>query len=87
MYIINQITKCILDLKAKALIYICDTSSSSCGLSDPEGIIHPLLNVSTHFTWFIRYIYYWNLQFLNNVIIIDTIGQPPSGNISRFCLS
>jgi hypothetical protein len=20
-------------------------------------------------TWFIRYIYYWNLQFLNNVII------------------
>jgi hypothetical protein len=23
-------------------------------------------------TWFIRYIYYWNLQFLNNVIINKT---------------
>ena len=24
----------------------------------------------TELTWFIRYVYYWNLQFLNNVIII-----------------
>jgi hypothetical protein len=25
-------------------------------------------------TWFIRYVYYWNLQFLNNVII--NFGYP-----------
>jgi hypothetical protein len=25
-------------------------------------------------TWFIRYVYYWNLQFLNNVIMIKTTG-------------
>jgi hypothetical protein len=37
----------------------------------PEDIIHPVVRVSA-LTWFIRYIYYWNLQFLNNVIIINT---------------
>jgi hypothetical protein len=37
----------------------------------PEGIIHPVITVSA-LTWFIRYIYYWNLQLLNNVIIIKT---------------
>ena len=31
-------------------------------------IILPVVSVSA-LTWFIRYIYYWNLQFLNNVII------------------
>jgi len=41
------------------------------GLLVHEGIIHPIVSVST-LTWFIRYIYYWNLQFLNNVIIIKT---------------
>ena len=29
----------------------------------PEGIIRPVVSVSA-LTWFIRYIYYWNLQFL-----------------------
>jgi hypothetical protein len=33
----------------------------------PEGIIRPVVSVSV-LTWFIRYIYYWNLQFLNNVL-------------------
>ena len=35
----------------------------------PEAIIHPVVSA---LTWFIRYVYYWNLQFLNNVIIIKT---------------
>ena len=34
----------------------------------PEGIICPVGSASA-LTWFITYIYYWNLQFLNNVII------------------
>jgi hypothetical protein len=37
----------------------------------PEGIIHPVVSAKA-LTWFIRYIYYWNLQFLNNVIINKT---------------
>ena len=43
-----------------------DTSAG--GLVVPEGIIHQVVRASA-MTWFIRYIYYWNLQFLNNVII------------------
>jgi hypothetical protein len=46
-----------------------DTSPG--GLLVPEGIIRPVVSVSA-LTWFIRYIYYWNLQFLNNVIIDKT---------------
>jgi hypothetical protein len=46
-----------------------DTSAG--GLLVPEAIIHPVANASA-LTWFIRYIYYWNLQFLNNVIINKT---------------
>ena len=41
-------------------------------------------------TWFIRYIYYRNLQFLNIVIINEkNQGSPPSdiGDLSRFWLS
>ena len=39
----------------------------------PDVIIHPVVNVSTlTLTLFIRYPYYWNLQFLNNAIIIKT---------------
>jgi hypothetical protein len=34
-----------------------------------ESIIHPVVSASA-LTWFIRHIYYWNLQFLNNVYII-----------------
>jgi len=38
-----------------------DTSSG--GLLVSEGIISPRVSDSV-LTWFIRYIYYWNLQFL-----------------------
>ena len=34
-----------------------------------EDTIRPVLSV-TEVAWFIRYICYWNLKFLNNVIII-----------------
>ena len=34
-------------------------------------IIRHVVSVSA-LTWFIRNIYYWNIQFLNNVIIIKT---------------
>jgi hypothetical protein len=39
-------------------------------------------------TWFIRYIYDWNLQFLNNVIILKLRFSPSDiGDLSRFWLS
>jgi len=41
------------------------------GLLVPNGIIRRVVIVSA-LAWFIRYIYYWNLQFLNNVIINKT---------------
>jgi hypothetical protein len=46
-----------------------DTSTGE--LLVPEGIICPVVSVSA-LTWFIRFSYYWNLQFLNNVIINKT---------------
>jgi hypothetical protein len=46
-----------------------DTSAGE--LLVPEGIIRPVVSASA-LTWFIRYIYYWNLQFLKNVIIHKT---------------
>jgi hypothetical protein len=46
-----------------------DTSAG--GLLVLEGIIRPVVSASG-LTWFIRYIYFWNLQFLNNVIINKT---------------
>jgi hypothetical protein len=41
------------------------------GLLVPEGIVHSVVWASP-LTWFIRYIYYWNLLFLNNMIINET---------------
>jgi hypothetical protein len=35
----------------------------------PEGTTHTVVSVSV-LLWFIRYIYYHNLQFLNNVIFL-----------------
>ena len=35
----------------------------------PEGIIRPVVSVLA-LTWFIRYIYYYNLRFLENVNVI-----------------
>ena len=37
----------------------------------PAGIIRPVVFVSA-LSWFIRYIYNWHEQFLNNVIINKT---------------
>ena len=39
----------------------------------PGGIIHPVdTDSGSALTWLIRYIYYWNVQFLDNIIIIKT---------------
>ena len=43
-----------------------DTSAGE--LLVTEGIIRPVVNASA-LKWFIRSIYYWNVQFLNNVNI------------------
>jgi hypothetical protein len=37
-----------------------------------EVIIRPVVSASA-LIWVIKYIYYWNLQFLNNVIINKTM--------------
>jgi hypothetical protein len=41
------------------------------GLLVPEGIIRPVVSVSV-LTWIIRDIYYWNGQFLDDLICIET---------------
>jgi hypothetical protein len=46
-------------------------NTSDGGVLVPESIIRPVVSASA-LTWFIRYIYYWKLQFLNNVIINKT---------------
>ena len=43
---------------------------------DPEVMIHPVVSVSA-LTRFIRCIYFWNLQFLNNLIIIKAKDPLP----------
>ena len=48
----------VLNYKGHLTLYLCWWNIST------ESIIRPV--------WFIRYIYYWNLQFLNNVIINKT---------------
>jgi hypothetical protein len=48
---------------------------SAGGLLVLRGIIRPIVSSASALTWFIRYnvyMYYWNLQFLNNVIINKT---------------
>ena len=45
-----------------------DTSDD--GLLVHEGIICPVVSASA-LKWLIRYIYYWNLQFLNNVTLME----------------
>ena len=53
------------------------------GLIVRKGIIRPAISVST-LAWFMRYIYYWNLQFINNVIIIKTNVLLPHVTFSDF---
>jgi hypothetical protein len=51
------------------------------GLLVPDGISHQLVSIPS-LTSFIRYIYYWNLQFLNNEIIIKTKVLFPQSRIT-----
>ena len=64
-------------------LYWVDTSAG--GLLVPEGIIRQVVSALV-LTWLIRYIYYCNLQLLNNVIINKAKVPPPSdiGDLSRF---
>jgi len=45
--------------------------------------------IKTSDIWLIRFIYYWNLQFLNNAILNKIYGSLPSGlgDLRRFWLS
>ena len=55
------------------LRFLCQhwNDTSAGGLLVLEGIIRSVVSASV-LTWFIIYIYYRNLQFLNNVIINKT---------------
>jgi len=66
-------------LKLKSLILLVIPKNALCALNcititdyhcwltvGPECIILPVV-IASGLTWFIRYIYYWNLPFLNNV--------------------
>jgi hypothetical protein len=53
------------------IMYYNWVDTSDGGLLVPDGIIRPLVS-SSALTWFIIYVYYWNLQLLNNVIINKT---------------
>ena len=45
-------------------------------------------SLTNFITWFIRYTYYWNVQFLNNIIIIKTkVLLPQAKNLSYFWIS
>ena len=48
-----------------------DRYHTAAGISVADGIIHPVVTVSAP-TWSIRYIYYYKLQFLNNLITTKT---------------
>ena len=57
-------------LSHPARYYVCIPTSAG-GLLVSYGNTRPVVSASA-LTWFIRYIYDWNLQFLNNVIINKT---------------
>ena len=53
----------------------------------PRGYHPPSSPYSWALTWFVRYIYYWNLHNLNNVIIIKIKVVLPQGYVTfLFCL-
>jgi hypothetical protein len=52
--------------------YLVGTSAG--GLYVPKGMIRPVDSVSA-MVWLIRYIHEWNLQFLDDIIIITNIHQ------------
>ena len=57
-----------------------DTSAG--GLIVSDGIIHPVISAPA-LAWFIRYIYYWKLQFQNNVLLLPFWLNNQKSNISR----
>jgi hypothetical protein len=56
-------------------------NTSAGGVLVPESIIRPVVSASA-LTWYIRYIYYWKLQFLNNVIINKTKVLLPQAHVT-----
>ena len=56
-------------------------NTSAGGVFVPQGNIRPVVSASA-LTWFIRYIYYWKLQFLNNVIINKTKVLRPQAYVT-----
>jgi hypothetical protein len=69
----SLLQKCIMRTKFDIYVFIIyhwvDTSAGGPLVS--EAIIRLIVSASAR-TWFIRYIYYWNLQFLSNAIINKT---------------
>ena len=59
------------------LYYYHCVGTSAGGLLVYDGIIRTLVSVSEQ-TWYIRYIYYWNVQFFYIVIIIKYKVLPQS---------
>ena len=53
--------------------YLCHKWPLKCSPCDHNPFLSSFMTYHVSaLTWFIRYIYYWNLQFLNNVIINET---------------
>ena len=57
-------------------LVVIGTDNIAGGLLVPEGIIRPVVSASA-LAWLIINIFYWNLQFLNNVIINKTMVLLP----------
>ena len=65
----NVIPEC---TKLDIYIFITIAGLILCWWTIPEGNTRSVFSVSTP-SWFIRYIYYWNFQFPNNIINIKKI--------------
>jgi hypothetical protein len=66
----------VVELKTIQCNFTWTSFVSAGGLFVPEGIIRPVVSASV-LTWFIRYIFYRNLQLLINVIFIKTKALLP----------
>jgi hypothetical protein len=60
-----------ISLFSKNIFYCPWVDTSARGVLIPEGITHPFSQCPGH-----DMVYYWKLQFLNNVIIIKTKVLP-----------
>jgi hypothetical protein len=66
----------VVELKTIQCNFTWTSFASAGGLFVPEGIIRPVVSASV-LTWFIRYIFYRNLQLLIHVILIKTKALLP----------